>query len=104
MISILIAMVVTLAISAILGLGLALADKFLKVQEDPRIEEVTKMLPGANCGGCGYPGCSGFASAIVKGESPTLNPCKVSKQEAKDGIKKYLKETPGPDGTTLDIK
>lgn len=104
MISILIAMAVTLAISAILGFGLALADKFLKVQEDPRIEEVTKMLPGANCGGCGYPGCSGFASAVVKGESATLAPCRVSKQEAKDKIKQYLKETPGPDGTTIDIK
>lgn len=104
MIDILIAMAVTLAISGILGFGLALADKFLKVQEDPRIDEVTKMLPGANCGGCGYPGCSGFASAVVKGESTSLAPCRVSKQEAKDKIKQYLKETPGPDGNTIDIK
>ena len=101
---IVIAMLVCLAIAGILGLVLALADKFLKVKEDPRIEEVTKMLPGANCGGCGFPGCSGFATALIKGESTTLSPCKVSKQEAKDKIKQYLKETPGPDGSTIELK
>ena len=99
-----IAMLVCLGIAGLLGLVLALADKFLKVKEDPRIEEVTKMLPGANCGGCGFPGCSGFATALVKGESTTLNPCKVSKQEAKEKIKQYLHETPGPDGKTVDVK
>jgi len=42
------------------------AKKF-KVEEDPRIDEVTELLPGANCGGCGYPGCRGFGEALVKG-------------------------------------
>jgi Na+-translocating ferredoxin:NAD+ oxidoreductase RNF subunit RnfB len=41
------------------------AKKF-KVVEDPRIDEVTELLPGANCGGCGYPGCRGFGEALVK--------------------------------------
>ena len=36
------------------------------VHEDPRIAQVGDVLPQANCGGCGYPGCSGFASACVK--------------------------------------
>ena len=49
------------------------AQKF-KVVEDPRIDEVEKLLPGANCGGCGYPGCSGYASAVVKGVAP-VNAC-----------------------------
>ena len=44
------------------------AQKF-KVYEDPRNEEVVKVLPGANCGGCGYPGCGGFAAACVKATS-----------------------------------
>ena len=104
MISILIAFGVVLGIATFLGLVLALADKFLKVEEDPRLEQVTKMLPGANCGGCGFPGCAGFASAIVSGESPTLAPCKVSKKEAKEKIQAYLKETPGPDGQCIDVK
>lgn len=104
MIEVLIAMGISLAIAAVLGFGLALADKFLKVVEDPRIAEVTKMLPNANCGGCGYPGCSGFASALVNKECATLAPCKVSKPEAKEKIREYLKNTPGPDGTTIDVK
>ena len=41
------------------------AQKF-KVEEDPRIDEVEKMLPGANCGGCGFAGCRGLA--VVLGE------------------------------------
>jgi len=43
-----------------------IANKF-KVDEDPRIGDVTEMLPNANCGACGFPGCSGFAEALVKG-------------------------------------
>ncbi|MCX7861541.1 MAG: RnfABCDGE type electron transport complex subunit B [Bacteroidales bacterium] len=41
-------------------------EKKFKVVEDPRIDEIQEILPGANCGGCGYPGCRGFAEAIVK--------------------------------------
>ena len=41
-------------------------DKKFKVVEDPRIDEVQEVLPGANCGGCGFPGCRGFAEAAVK--------------------------------------
>lgn len=44
------------------------AQKF-KVEEDPRIDIVEGILPGANCGGCGYPGCRGFAEVIVKAPS-----------------------------------
>lgn len=43
-----------------------IAKKF-KVEEDPRIDVVAELLPGANCGGCGYPGCRGLAEALVKG-------------------------------------
>lgn len=43
------------------------ARKF-KVFEDPRIDQVEEVLPGANCGGCGYPGCRGFAEGCVKAE------------------------------------
>lgn len=44
------------------------AQKF-KVYEDPRIDEVAAVLPGANCGGCGFPGCRGFAEGCVKAET-----------------------------------
>ena len=54
-------------IGLFLGLGLVLASRYLAVEVDPRIENVQDELPGANCGACGYPGCSGFAAAVVGG-------------------------------------
>ena len=104
MIDILWAVLVSLGIAGLLGLGLALADKFLRVEEDPRLEQVTSMLPGANCGGCGFPGCSGYAEAIVGKEVSDLSACKVCKAEQKEKIKEYLKETLGPDGTNIVLR
>ncbi len=52
------------------GMGLAVASRVFYVYIDPKILAVEEALPGANCGGCGYPGCSGAASAIVRGEAP----------------------------------
>ena len=56
-------------LGVIVGIGLALASKIFYVYVDPRIEAVTEALPGANCGGCGYPGCGANAEAIVAGKS-----------------------------------
>ena len=73
-------------IGAVLGALIAVAAKFLHVEEDPRLGEVTSMLPGANCGACGYPGCSGMAEAIVfDGANP-------GKAEMVAQIKAYLKK------------
>jgi Na+-translocating ferredoxin:NAD+ oxidoreductase RNF subunit RnfB len=49
----------------IFGAILSYASKKFEVKVDPRIEETLDLLPGANCGGCGYPGCAGMAEAIV---------------------------------------
>ncbi len=57
------------------GAVLAYASKKFAVEVDPRAEELLAILPGANCGGCGYPGCSGYADAILQG-APT-NSCPV---------------------------
>lgn len=54
----------------VFGLLLAVAARVFAVKTDPRIEEVKEALPGANCGACGYAGCSGFAEAVVKGTAP----------------------------------
>ena len=59
---------------AIFGLVLAVASKVFYVEVDPREEAIVECLPGANCGGCGYAGCGGYAAAVVKGEAPT-NSC-----------------------------
>ena len=58
------------------GAGLAYASKKFAVEVDPREEAIMGVLPGANCGGCGFPGCGGLASAIVKGEAE-VNACPV---------------------------
>lgn len=55
----------TLAFAGLLGF----AKEKLKVQEDPRIELVTEVLPAANCGGCGFAGCADFAKAVVEGRA-----------------------------------
>lgn len=58
------------------GLFLGIAGIKFKVETDEREEAVLGVLPGNNCGGCGYAGCSGLAAAIVKGEAP-VNACPV---------------------------
>lgn len=60
----------------VFGALLALAAQKFKVEVDPKVEEILSVLPGANCGGCGYPGCSGLASAIAAGKAP-VNACVV---------------------------
>ena len=47
------------------SVALAIADKFLSVPVDPRVQKVADRLPGANCGGCGFAGCADYANAIV---------------------------------------
>ena len=56
------------------GLGLAFASKKFAVPVDPRLEEIVTALPGANCGGCGYPGCVAYAEGILEGAELTLCP------------------------------
>ncbi len=59
-----------------IGIFLGLADKQFAVEVDEKEEQILGVLPGNNCGGCGYPGCSGLAAAISKGEAP-VNACPV---------------------------
>lgn len=64
---ILIAVLVLGAIALIAALVLFGVSKKFAVEEDPRLGQVGEILPGANCGGCGFAGCSGMAAALVKG-------------------------------------
>ena len=52
-------------LGGIFGTILAIAARKFAVAVDPRIQAITQVLPAANCGGCGYPGCAGYAEAIV---------------------------------------
>jgi Na+-translocating ferredoxin:NAD+ oxidoreductase RNF subunit RnfB len=68
---------------------IAIANRRLKVWEDPRIDAVAAMLPNANCGACGLPGCRAFAEQAVAG---TIQParCTVSSEEGLVAIASYL--------------
>ena len=55
-------------IGALAAIILFFVAKKFAVYEDPRVDQVEAVLPGANCGGCGYPGCHGFADACVKAD------------------------------------
>lgn len=63
---ILIAVIILGLVGLVASIVLYVASKKFAVVEDPRIAQVAEVLPQANCGGCGYPGCSGFAGACVK--------------------------------------
>ena len=63
--SIVLAVVLCTVVGALGAVILVAASKFMAVEEDPRIEQVTGCLAGANCGGCGYAGCADYAKAIV---------------------------------------
>ena len=64
------AIVVLGVLGAAFGLILAVASKIFEVKKDPREEEILSHLAGANCGGCGFPGCGGCAAAILAGDAP----------------------------------
>ncbi len=65
------------------------AQKF-RVEEDPRIDEVEKLLPGANCGGCGFAGCRGMADALVKRDDISELFCPVGGGDCMKAIAAYL--------------
>lgn len=77
------------SIAFLLGALLAFASKRFAVQVDPKVEQILSILPGANCGGCGYAGCAAYAGAIVKeGISATL--CSPGGQEVVRKISQFL--------------
>ena len=97
------AIIMMFVVGAVLGLILGIASNVFKVEVDERVEKVTAMLPGYNCGSCGFAGCSGMAEAMVTKEVQTFM-CKPCKPDKKQEIIDYLKSTPGPDGSTVEIK
>lgn len=81
----------TFSLLTMAGLGvffagaLAIADRKLRVEEDPRINQVNDVLPAANCGACGEAGCMAFAVSIVEGRSE-VNGCPVGGAETAEAV------------------
>lgn len=75
------------SVLTLLGLGfaaaamLAVASRVFYVEEDPRVESVMDALPGANCGGCGYAGCEGYALAVIKDPAVAASLCVAGSSE-----------------------
>ena len=67
---ILLSLLVLGGLGAVFGLLLAFASKKFHVEVDPRQAAVRECLAGANCGGCGFPGCDGYAKAVAEGSAP----------------------------------
>ena len=70
--SILIPVLVVGGMGLIFGVLLGVASKVFAVKEDERVPKILEVLPGANCGGCGFAGCSAYATALCKGGVKTV--------------------------------
>jgi len=82
---ILIAILILGILGLAFGVGLAFASRKLAVETDPKLEQVQHLLPGANCGACGNPGCFGFAESLISGKS-VVDSCRVCSDESKEKI------------------
>ncbi len=83
--SVIIAVIVVGGCGLIISIFLSIFAKRFAVKVDKREEAVLAALPGNNCGGCGYPGCSGLAAAIVAGNAP-VGGCPVGGKNVADEI------------------
>ena len=101
--TVIIAVIVVGSIGLFIGIFLSLASVKFKVEVNEDEEKIRAVLPGNNCGGCGFPGCSGMAEALVTGDMDHIA-CKPCKADKRQEIVDYLKNTPGPDGSTVEVK
>lgn len=89
MMQILFAVIVLVFLGLFLGLVLGYAAKILEVKKNPNLDKVIQLLPGYNCGSCGYPGCAGMAKALLDKDA-TIEKCRPSKPEQKKAINEFL--------------
>lgn len=86
---ILIAAIFLVATGAVAAIILVLSTHFMHVKTDETVERIRSVLPGANCGACGYTGCDGYAAAIAKGETKP-NLCIPGGQDTADALSEIL--------------
>ena len=90
----LLAVAIMSGLGGFFGIGLAVAHRFLRVDEDPRLELLEEMLPNSNCGACGEAGCRAFAEALVSGVR-TPSGCTVASEGDVETIASFLGVDPG---------
>ncbi len=90
------------ALAFFFGGILAYAAEKFKTEKDPIVEAITEVVPGVNCGACGYPGCDAFAEAVAKGEASPEG-CKPGGKKVADRIIKLVEEgvQESPEGSNV---
>jgi len=92
--SFLVAPAIMTGIALLFAVILAVAYRYLRVEEDPRIEQTEALLPGSNCGACGEPGCRAFAEKLVGGAAQPSR-CTVASAETVAALAELLDVDPG---------
>lgn len=92
-----------LGAAILFSLLIALFVKYFSVKDDPRKDEVMKLMPGVNCGACGYPGCSGLVDALLSEKETHVKKCKVIKADKANEVVEYLNNSTGPNGEKVKV-
>jgi Na+-translocating ferredoxin:NAD+ oxidoreductase RNF subunit RnfB len=77
-------------IGLLFGVGLCVASKVFRVEIDPKIEKILEILPGANCGACGFAGCKGYAEAVVRNPEVKADLCIAGGEEIANMVGKII--------------
>ncbi len=92
--TVLVAIAILGGLGVFFGIALAISQRALRVEEDPRVEMLVDMLPGSNCGACGQAGCRAFAEALTSAVCAPSR-CSVSSPSVIEGIAAFLGVDPG---------
>ena len=98
-IQIMTALITLSSLGLLFGAILAIASRVFYVKKDPRVEKIDEILPQANCGGCGYPGCAGYSEAVVSGQA-SIDKCAPGGNDIIEKIAKIM----GMEATASEAK
>lgn len=98
------AILLMMAAGLTLGFILGVAADRLVVTQDPLIDLITELLPGYNCGACGFPGCANFAKGLVEGEANKISLCRPSKPEQRVALKEAFDKNPNIKGDIVRVE
>ena len=98
-----VAIAIIVAIALVLGVVIAFVSEKFKVKEDERATKMLSMMPGVNCGACGFAGCSGLVDAVINGEETHIKRCAVITKEKAQEVVDYLNTAEAEDGSKLKV-
>ncbi|MCQ2385411.1 MAG: RnfABCDGE type electron transport complex subunit B [Clostridia bacterium] len=84
------AVLIVSGIGLFAGVGLGIANRFMAVKKNETAEKIASILPGANCGGCGFSGCAGYAEALSQSKNLKTNLCVVGGDKTAKEISELL--------------